>query len=120
MGRAGLLIVAAIWALPAAAGEADVRDVSAVREAGGTWRFEVTIRSKDRGWDYYCDRFEIVTREGKVLGTRILVHPHDDEQPFTRGLAGVPVAPGIRAVTVRASMKPGGAGGEVRTVELAN
>lgn len=53
-----------------------------------------------------------------MLGTRILAHPHDDEQPFTREITGVRVAPGTRRVTVRALMKPGGAGGDVRSVQL--
>ena len=41
------------------------------------------------------------------------------EQPFTRELSGVRVPPGVSRVTVRASMKPGGAGGDIRAVELA-
>ena len=120
MPRVAALFLATTLALPVAAGEADVKAVAAAREAGGTWRFEVTIRSQDRGWDYYCDRFEIVAPDGQVLGTRILAHPHDNEQPFTRELSGVRIAPGTRKVAVRASMKPGGAGGEARTVDLAH
>ena len=118
MNRAALGLALALIAAQAAAGEADVTAVRASREAGGTWRFDVTIRSRDRGWDYYCDRFEVVAQDGKVLGTRILAHPHEDEQPFTRELSGVRVAPGTRRVAVRAFMKPGGAGGEVRSVQL--
>ncbi len=109
-----LLLAAAMLALPAGAGEADVKAVKVTRESGGTWRFDVTIRSRDRGWDYYCDRFEIVAPDGKVLGTRVLLHPHDDEQPFTRELTGVKLPGDVRRVVVRASMKPGGAGGEIR------
>lgn len=60
----------------------------------------------------------MVGPDGKVLGRRILAHPHDDEQPFTREITGVRVAPGTRRVTVRALMKPGGAGGDVRSVQL--
>jgi len=113
-----LLLAAALLALPAGAGEADVKAVKVTRESGGTWRFDVTIRSRDRGWDYYCDRFEVLAPDGKVLGTRLLLHPHDDEQPFTRELSGVKVARDVRRVVVRASMKPGGAGGEVREAAI--
>jgi hypothetical protein len=120
MIRGALLLGAILCPALAVAGEADVTAAKASREGGGTWRFDVTIRSKDRGWDYYCDRFEVVAPDGRVLGTRILVHPHDDEQPFTRELAGVSIPPGTRRVTVRAAMKPGGAGGEARAVDLAN
>ena len=110
--------VAAGFTVPAAAGEADVLAVKTAREAGGTWRFDVTIRSRDRGWDYYCDRFEVVAPDGRVLGTRVLLHPHTDEQPFTRELAGVKLPAGLRRVVVRAAMKPGGAGGETREAVL--
>lgn len=119
MNRAALAFALALLAAPALAGEADVAGVKATREPGGTWRFDVTIRSRDRGWDYYCDRFEVVAPGGKVLGTRVLAHPHEDEQPFTRELAGVRVPPGVSRVIVRASMKPGGAGGDIRAIELA-
>ena len=108
----------AVVATPAVAGEADVTAVRASREPGGTWRFDVTIRSRDRGWDYYCDRFEVVSPDGTVLGARVLLHPHDDEQPFTRELTGVKLPRGIRRVVVRAAMKPGGAGGDTRDVAV--
>ena len=55
----------AVAVTPAVAGEADVTAVRAAREPGGTWRFDVTIRSRDRGWDYYCDRFEVVAPDGR-------------------------------------------------------
>jgi len=48
----------------------------------------------------------------------VLLHPHDDEQPFTRELTGVKLPRGIRRVVVRAAMKPGGAGGDTRDVAI--
>ena len=90
----------------------------AQEQGAGSWRFDVTIRSADTGWDYYCDRFEIVGPQGKVLGTRILAHPHETEQPFTRSLSRVAIPAGVSEVTVRAAMKPDGAGGEMVTVQL--
>ena len=115
------LVVAALLALvmqvAAHAGEADV--LRAVATASGDqYRFDVTIRSNDKGWDYYCDRFEIVAPNGDVLGTRVLLHPHETEQPFTRSLGGVVIAPSIKTVTVRAKMKPSGAGGETVSISL--
>ncbi|MEZ5741861.1 MAG: hypothetical protein R3E68_22115 [Burkholderiaceae bacterium] len=108
---AGAAVCALLSLGGAIAGEADVLKAVASQQ-GDEWRFEVTIRSQDRGWDYYCDRFEIVDGQGRVLGTRILFHPHETEQPFTRDLGGVRIPDGVRSVTVRAAMKPGGAGGE--------
>lgn len=118
MSAGALLIGLNMAAGTAFAGEADVLKAVASEQGSGNWRFDVTIRSNDKGWDYYCDRFEIVGPAGKVLGTRILVHPHETEQPFTRSISSVKVPPGIDAVTVRAAMKPSGAGGETVSVRL--
>ncbi|MGH1359081.1 MAG: hypothetical protein ACRBC3_09990 [Burkholderiaceae bacterium] len=100
------------------AGEADVLNAVATSTGSSSWRFDVTIKSNDKGWDYYCDRFEIVGPDGTVLGTRILAHPHVGEQPFTRSVGGVRIAADIKSVTVRAAMKPDGAGGDTFTVKL--
>lgn len=102
----------------AAAGEADVVGVEAVQTAPGTWRFDVTVRHADTGWDHYADRFDIVAPDGTVLGERILAHPHVDEQPFTRSLGGVAVPDGITSVTVRAHDNVHGLGGAEMTIEL--
>lgn len=40
----------------------------------------------DRGWDHYADGWRVLTPDGRELGLRVLHHPHETEQPFTRGL----------------------------------
>ncbi len=87
---------------PAAAGQAEVIGARAKAESGGTYRFSVTLRHADQGWDHYADKWEVMGPGGAVLGVRVLVHPHVDEQPFTRSLRGVRIPPGVRAVTIRA------------------
>jgi hypothetical protein len=87
------------------AGEADVTQVNAKRNIDGTFRFDITVKSKDTGWDYYAERFEVVTSDGKILGTRVLLHPHEDEQPFTRELDSVKIPAGTTEIKVRALMK---------------
>lgn len=102
------------------AGEADVIKAIIKKNADGTYRIDATVKSRDRGWDYYADRIEAVTRDGKILGTRILVHPHEDEQPFTRELDQLKIPTGVKEIVVRASMKnakPGEHKGD-RTVTL--
>jgi len=94
-----------------------------VRASGPqVFNFDVTVRSKDIGWDYYAERFEVTAPDGAVLGTRVLLHPHETEQPFTRELDLVRIAPSIGQVTVRAWMKRGkqtkAAGGETMLVTL--
>jgi hypothetical protein len=37
-----------------------------------------------------------------VLGTRVLTHPHVDEQPFTRSLSGVAIPEGFTQVEIAA------------------
>ncbi len=96
-----------LFLAPAAAlaGEADVVDVRASKGAGGTYRFDVTVRHADAGWDHYADAWDVVGPGGAVLGTRILAHPHDTEQPFTRSLSGVKIPAGVNEVTIRARDK---------------
>ena len=78
-----ILIAILASAFSAWAGEADVLSAKVTKSGSGTYNFDVTIRSNDRGWDYFCDRFEVLTPDGKVLGVRTLLHPHETEQPFT-------------------------------------
>jgi hypothetical protein len=111
-------VIALTLASAAFAGEADVVAVKPTREWGNSWRFDVTVKSNDRGWDYYADAFEVLTPDGRLLGRRILVHPHETEQPFTRELSGVKIPPEIKTVVVRARHKPRGYDGATMTVRL--
>ena len=101
----------------ALAGKADVLKV-AVTQQGGTYRFDVTVAHEDTGWDHYADAWEVVGPDGKVLGVRTLLHPHVNEQPFTRSLGGVKIPAGTDAVTVRANDKVHGWGGAEVTVKI--
>ena len=104
---------------PAAlAGKADVVDVQVRREASGAYAFAVTIKSDDRGWDKYADKWDVVGPDGTVYGTRILLHPHETEQPFTRSLSGVDIPEWVGEVTVRAHDKVEGYGGREVTLRL--
>lgn len=116
-GTRRAILGAMLVSTPAMAGEADVIAVR-VRPAGSDrFDFDVTIRSRDTGWARYADRFEVLAPGGTVLGMRELLHPHQDEQPFTRDLHGLRIPPGIRRVTLRAHMK--GVGHDGATIEVA-
>jgi hypothetical protein len=104
-----LLVAGLAWA-----GEADVI-AAKVSRVGGAYNFDVTTRSKDKGWDNYCDRFEVLAPDGKVLGVRKLLHPHENEQPFTRELQ---IPTGIDHVLIRARHKPRGYDGAVFKLKL--
>ncbi len=115
---AAALLFALAGAASATAGEADVVAARAEAEGGDAWRFEVTVRHADSGWDHYADAYEILDPEGKLLGRRVLLHPHVDEQPFTRSISGVRIPDTLKRVRIRAHDKVHGWGGRELTLEL--
>jgi len=116
--RRSFLAAALFCASAAWAGEADVVGAKVHRAPDGTYRFDVTVRSNDRGWDYFADAFEVLAPDGRVLGRRVLLHPHENEQPFTRDLYGVKIPQGVERVVIRARHKPKGYDGKTLTVDL--
>ena len=114
-----LLTIALMFSIPFAfAGEADVTHVEINPTADNTYRFEVTVRHDDEGWNHYADKWDVVAPDATVLGTRTLYHPHVDEQPFTRSLSGIEISGTINAVTIRAHDSVHGYGGKTITVEI--
>ena len=102
----------------ALAGEADVVKVRAAQEGAGTWRFDVTVAHADAGWNHYADRWDVLSPDGAVMGERVLLHPHVNEQPFTRSLRGVVIPEYMEKVTVRAHDSVHELGGKEVVVEL--
>ncbi len=105
---------------------ADVEYVRAVQASDGTWIFYVTVRHPDTGWDDYADGWDVLTPDGTVLKpdpsspfTRLLLHPHETEQPFTRSQDGILISRDVTQVRVRAHDLVDGYGGREVTVDLA-
>ena len=98
------------------AGEADVIEVEVRRIGGDTYKFDVTVRHADEGWEHFENKWEVTAPDGTVIGTRVLAHPHVEEQPFTRSLSGVKIPENLAEVTVRAHDLVHGYGG--KTVEV--
>ena len=98
-------LVHAVWLLTATVACADPAVVERIEATnqGGSWRFDVTLSHGDTGWDDYADGWRVELSDGTVLDTRVLVHPHVEEQPFTRALLGVVIPEGVTEVYVRAS-----------------
>lgn len=107
-----------IWVNAALAGEADVLKVEIEHSGANAYQFHVTVRHDDKGWDHYVNKWEVVAPDGSVVATRILHHPHVDEQPFTRSLGRVTISEGIGAVTIRAHDSVHAYGGEVITLKI--
>lgn len=91
-------------ALPVAAGDVEIVHTEFTAAASG-WRVSTTLRHADSGWDHYADAWRVVDAGGKVLGERILAHPHENEQPFTRSKSGIRIPAKTTVVYVEAHDK---------------
>ena len=106
------------FAAVSCAGEADVIAVAVKKIGDNVYQFSVTVSHTDEGWNHYADKWDILAPDGQILGTRILHHPHVNEQPFTRSLSGVKIPDGITEVTIRAHDSVHAYGGKVMRVVL--
>lgn len=93
------IFLGASWAQ---AGDVEIVGVKAQRSPDGSYTFSVTLKHGDTGWKHYANKWEVVAGDGKILGTRVLYHPHVHEQPFERSLSGVQVPAGLKFVMIRA------------------
>lgn len=102
------------------AGDVDVVDVAVTRndDIEDHYDFDVTLSHDDSGWQHYADKWEILGPNGKVYATRVLWHPHVNEQPFLRSLENVKIPSGVKNIMVRGHAKPHGYGGITKRVTL--
>jgi len=107
-----------LLATPAFADPVVIEDVTATA-SGDKWRFDVTVSHPDTGWDHYADGWRVMDADNNVLGTRVLAHPHVNEQPFTRSLGGVAIPAGITQVLVQARCSVDGWTSEIYRVDLS-
>ncbi len=110
---------------PSGVSLADVLYVRATQAQDSSWTFAVTVQHPDSGWDNYADGWDVITPDGVVLlpiptssFTRLLEHPHVEEQPFTRSQSGIVIPPQVTSVRVRAHSLVGGYGGREVIVDL--
>jgi len=111
-GTAAFLIASATTSF---AGEADVVDVKIRAQGATTFRIDVTAAHADTGWDHYADKWDVLGPDGALLGTRVLHHPHVNEQPFTRSLT-VSIPVDVDTITLRAHDSVHKYGGSEMTV----
>ena len=112
-----LLSAALMTLVPASAGDVEIVDASA-RQSGNTWSFSVTLKHADTGWDHYADLWQVFSPDGDLLGERVLLHPHVEEQPFTRSLSGVSVPEDVKEVIIRARDSVHGVSGQEFRINL--
>ena len=96
----------------------NVLAVSVEPTGGGAFAFSVTISSPYDSPERYADGWRILGPDGETIAEHELLHDHADEQPFTRGQAGVEVPPGIAEVVVEPRDSENGFGGGSRTVAV--
>lgn len=71
-------------------------------EKGNSWSVNVALLHEDSGWDHYADIWRVVDSKGQVLGERLLLHPHEDEQPFARETNGVIIPEDVEVLFIEA------------------
>ncbi len=101
---------------PVYSGEVSIVDVSV--ECHSSCTFSVTLEHADQGWGHYANQWDVVTLNGKLLKSRVLHHPHEHEQPFTRSLSGVLIPAGERKVKIRARDSKHGYSEQEFTVDI--
>jgi len=98
---------------------AQVEFVKAVQSSNNAWTFYVTVLHNDEGWNHYADLWEVIDPEsGEVFAERVLAHPHETEQPFTRSQSRIFFPEGQRFVEVRAKCQIHGFEGKTVLVDL--
>jgi hypothetical protein len=112
MRTALVFALAAVSALPriTAADPAVILGAEVEPDPSG-WTVSVTLRHGDTGWDDYADGWRLLAEDGSVIATRVLAHPHVNEQPFTRSLSGIDLPAG-RAILVESSTNRTGWSGD--------
>lgn len=58
-------------------------------QSHGEYLVNVKLQHQDSGWEHYADEWRLIDAQGNILGSRVLLHPHVEEQPFTRALSNV-------------------------------
>ena len=107
-----LLLCCIFFSSSVYANKADVVKARAQCDSSQTCTFTVSVKHNDQGWKHYANKFEVLNINRKVLGTRILFHPHLQEQPFTRSLSNVKISKGTKQVIIRAHDLIHGYGGK--------
>ena len=101
-----LLLIALLFSpIFAYAGDVQIVSTAMVHQSQGEYFVTVTLRHDDTGWEHYADEWRVVDADGNTLGSRVLMHPHVNEQPFARGLNNVKIDPTLDKIYIEAHDK---------------
>ena len=115
--RVVIILVGMLLSLQTTANEVSIINASFKKDKG-LWYVSVTLKHQDSGWDHYADSWRLVDVDGKIIGTRVLFHPHEQEQPFTRSLSNVRINPTVKQLYVEAHDKVHGWSSQRLLVDL--
>ena len=102
-GSKSLTALVCLMLLSRALPAGEVRIVDVKVQCQVDCRFSVTLEHADTGWEHYANQWDVLTLDGEVIASRVLHHPHVNEQPFTRSLSAVSIAASVKQVKIRAS-----------------
>ncbi len=114
----GALFLGLSGAGAALAGEVDVLNAKVDCDAKSNCRIVATLRHADVGTSHYADAFIVLAPDETVLGTRVLLHPHVHEQPFTRALDALPIPADLETVIIQGRDNVHGTGGRTFTAPV--
>lgn len=100
------------------ANKADILKVKAICSTTNICTFFVTVKHKDTGWKHFANKYEILTLDKKIIATRVLHHPHVEEQPFTRSISNVKIPKNTNSVIIRAHDLVHGYGGKESLIKI--
>ncbi|MFT5062247.1 MAG: hypothetical protein ACI9KS_000161 [Sulfitobacter sp.] len=70
-------------------------------------RLSVSLSHPDTGWAHYADGWSVFAPNRTEIGTRVLAHPHVEEQPFTRSLSLSNLPKGLTHLVITATCNEG-------------
>jgi hypothetical protein len=76
-----------------------------IHQSHGEYLVNVKLEHHDTGWQHYADEWRLVDDKGNILGSRVLQHPHINEQPFTRALSNIKLGSGLETIYIEAHDK---------------
>ena len=114
----GVFQLMSLYSTTIFAGDVDVINATVQRTGENTYAFSATLKHGDTGWDHYANQWVVTDENGHIYGTRVLHHPHVNEQPFTRNLSGVYIPKSVEHVIIKASDSVHGSQGKTFNIAL--
>lgn len=100
-----LLLSLVFYSLVSAASDVHILATTIIHQSQNEYLVNVKLQHQDTGWEHYADEWRIVDQHGNILARRILLHPHVNEQPFTRSLSNVKLDDDLSIIYIEAHDK---------------